>query len=164
MKTTSPPTQNKFKKLSPELARFIESMGMYFESYGIPRIGGRILGLLMLAHEPLTADDIAKILKVSRASVSTNMRALTASGMLERTALLHDRATYFIFSEAALEQRMVTGIQSAITFKKVTEQGHATLPENDSARARMQRSMEWSDLLVNTFQKAIKEWRVRYPD
>jgi len=43
MKNTDPPNQNKFKKLSPELARFIESMGMYFESQGIPRIGGRIL-------------------------------------------------------------------------------------------------------------------------
>ena len=59
MKNTDPP--NKFKKLSPDLIRFVESMGLYFESSGIPRIGGRILGALMIAHDPLSADDIAKI-------------------------------------------------------------------------------------------------------
>jgi len=164
MKNTDPPNQNKFKKMSPELTRFIESMGMYFENQGIPRIGGRILGLLMIAHEPLTAQDIAKILKVSRASVSTNMHPLTSSGMVEKTSPLHDRTTYFVFSEAAMEQRMMTGIQGAMIFKKLAEQGLASLPDHDSARIRMQRSMEWSDLLVDTFQQAIAKWRKRYPN
>ena len=162
MKNTDPP--NKFNKLSPELTRFIESMGMYFENQDIPRIGGRILGLLMIAHEPLSADDIAKTLKVSRASVSTNLRPLTISGMVDKTSPLHDRTTYFVFSEAALEQRMVAGIQSAAIFKKVAEQGFAALPKQDPARTRMQRSVEWSDLLVESFENAIATWRKRYPD
>ena len=160
----SPLNQDKFKKLSLELTRFIESMGMYFENQGIPRIGGRILGLLMIAHEPLSADDIAKTLKVSRASVSTNLRPLTISGMVDKTSPLHDRTTYFVFSEAALEQRMVAGIQSAAIFKKAAEQGFAALPKQDPARTRMQRSVEWSDLLVESFENAITAWRKRYPD
>ena len=164
MRKTSPPRKDKFEKLSPELARFIESMGMYFESQGISRIGGRMLGLLMVAHEPLTAEGIGKILKVSRASVSTNMRALTASGLIDKTSILHYRTTYFVFSEAALEQRMVVGIQAAAIFRKLAEQGLAALPNGDSARVRMERSIEWSDLLVESFQKAITQWRERYPD
>ena len=164
MKNTDPPNQSKFKKLSPELTRFIESMGMYFENQGIPRIGGRILGLLMISHEALSAEEIAKILKVSRASISTNIRLLVSSGLVDKTSVLHDRTTYFAFSEAALEQRMTVGIQSAAIFKKVAEQGLVALPEKDSARIRMQRSIEWSDLLVQSFQKAIHEWRKRYPD
>lgn len=160
----SPVVQDKFKKLSTELTRFIESMGMYFESSGIPRIGGRVLGLLMIAHDPLSADDIAKILKVSRASLSTNLRVLTTSGLVEKTSILHDRNTYYIFSDASLEQRMLVGIQSAAIFKKVTEQGLAALPANDTARIRMNMSIEWSDLLVENFENAIAEWRRRYPD
>jgi DNA-binding transcriptional regulator GbsR (MarR family) len=164
MKNTDPPSQNKFKKLSPELTRFIESMGLYFENSGIPRIGGRVLGLLMIAHDPLTADDIAKILKVSRASLSTNLRMLATSGLVEKTSILHDRTTYYIFPDASLEQRMQAGIQSAVTFKKVTEQGLAALPADDSARTRMKMSIEWSDLLIEYFEEAIVEWRRRYPD
>ncbi len=164
MKNTDPPHLDKFKKLGPELTRFIESMGLYFESMGIPRIGGRILGLLMLAHEPLSAEDIARILKVSRGSISTNMRALISSGMVARKSTLQDRSTYFVFSEIALEQRLVTGIQSAVAFKNMAEQGLNYLPKNDTARERLERSIEWSDLLVDTFQRAITEWRGRYPN
>lgn len=164
MKNTDPPRLNKFQKLSPEMTRFIESMGMYFESQGIPRIGGRILGLLMISHTPLSAEEIAKILKVSRASISTNIRLLTGSGMVEKTSILHNRTTYFIFSEAALEQRLAIGIQSTVIFKKVAEQGLAALPTQDSARSRIERSIEWSDLLVESFQKAITQWRDRYPE
>lgn len=161
MKNTDPP--NKFKKLSPELARFIENMGLYFESSGIPRIGGRVLGLLMIAHEPLSADDIVTILKVSRASLSTNLRILTTSGLVDKTSILHDRTTYYVFSDSSLEQRLRVGVQSATTFKKVTEQGLAALLADDSARVRMKKSIEWSDLLAEYFEKAIAEWNGRYP-
>jgi len=164
MENADPSHRDKLLNLSPELTRFIEGMGMYFENQGIPRIGGRILGLLMVAHEPLSADEIARILKISRASISTNMRALTGSGMIERTSALHHRTTQYIFSEAALEQRMQVGIQSAMMFKKLAEQGLAALPAGDSARVRMERSIEWSDLLVESFQAAVAKWRERYPD
>ncbi|HEY2982391.1 MAG TPA: hypothetical protein VGJ22_14495 [Anaerolineales bacterium] len=163
MKNTRPPQKSKFQKLSPELTRFIESMGLYFESQGVPRIGGRILGLLMVAHEPLAADDIAKILKVSRASVSTNMRLLMSSGMIEKTSILHDRTTFYVFAEAALEQRMAVGIQAAQIFKKLSAQGLAALSRDDSARARLEASIEWSDLIEEVFQKAISQWRARHP-
>jgi predicted transcriptional regulator len=164
MKNADPSHRDKTMNLSPELIRFIEGMGMYFENQGIPRIGGRILGLLMVAHEPLSADAIARILKVSRASISTNMRALIGSGLIEKTSALHHRSTYFVFSETALEQRMIVGIQSAVMFKKLAEQGLAALPSRDSARIRMERSIEWSDLVVESFQAAVAKWRDRYPD
>ncbi len=161
MATRKDPRQQKFQQLSPELRRFIESMGMYFENQGIPRIGGRILGLLMVAHEPLSADDIARILKVSRASVSTNMRALTGSGMIDKTSILHQRTTYFVFSEAALEQRLAVGVQAARIFGKLAEQGLAALASGDSARQRLADSIEWSELLIGTFEDAIAKWRAR---
>lgn len=164
MKNADPPNLNKFKKLSPELTRFIENMGLYFESSGIPRIGGRVLGLLMIAHDPLSAEDIAKVLKVSRASLSTNLRMLISGGLVEKTSVLHDRTTYFVFPDASLEQRMLAGIQSAVVFKKVTEQGLAALSADDAAYTRMKISVEWSDLLIEYFEKAITEWRRRYPD
>ena len=163
MKRSKPASHSKFQKLSPQLTRFIEDMGLYFENQGTPRIGGRILGLLMIAHEPLSAEDIAKILKVSRASVSTNMRLLTSSGMIEKTALLHDRTTYFAFSEAALEQRLAVGMHAAVVFRKVAEEGLAALAKDDSARHRLQASIEWADVVARAMQTAVDEWRSRHP-
>ncbi len=159
------PTESmqKIPKLTPELSRFIEGMGMYFANQGIPRIGGRILGLLMIAHWPLSAEDIASILKISRGSVSTNFRLLLPSGMVEKVAFHGDRMTYFVFSDSAMEQRMVTGIHSTEAFKRLVQQGLEALPPKDPSRHHLDTSLQWSDLIVQSFQDAIKQWRARRP-
>jgi len=159
-KNTSAPV-DKFKKLDPELARFVESMGMYFESYGIPRIGGRILGLLLIAHEPLSAERIASILKVSRASVSTNFRILLTSGLAEKLTYPGDRTTYFVFPETGLEKTLLVEIQGIGALKRLVEQGLNALPDGDSARSRMHEMADWADFLVKLYQKALVEWQAR---
>jgi DNA-binding transcriptional regulator GbsR (MarR family) len=161
MKNTQSVLPDKFENLSPELTRFIESMGMYFESYGIPRIGGRILGLLLVAHEPLSAEQIAAILKVSRASVSTNFRLLLTSNLAEKVTFPGDRTTYFVFPETGLEKTLVVEIQGITAMKKLAQQGMDALSAEDPAYTRMQQMADWADLLINLYQKALIEWRER---
>src|SRR5574340_1581451 len=110
MKNTDPPDSKSHKiSLSPELRHFVESMGSYFENEGVPRIGGRILGLLLIAHEPLRPEDLASVLKVSRASISTNIRMLTSSSLVEKVSFLHDRYTYFTITENVWDRAIVAG-------------------------------------------------------
>jgi len=148
-------------KLSPELSRFIESMGMYFESFGIPRIGGRILGLLLVSHEPLTAESIASILKVSRASVSTNFRLLLTSSMAEKVTFPGDRATYYVFPETAWEKIMNTEINAITGMQALAQQGLEALPPDDSSRRRIQAMIDWSEFLLGLYQNGLVEWRAR---
>ncbi len=160
MKNSRPPTSlSKIPPLTPQLSRFVESMGMYFENQGIPRIGGRMLGLLMIAHQPLSAEDLARILKVSRGSLSTNFRALLASGMVEKVTLYGDRTTYFVFSDAAMEHRTITGTQAAVAFKRLVQQGLAALPPKDPARHHLDASLEWSDIIIEAFERALADWQ-----
>lgn len=162
MKKDDPPHRNpRTPRLTPELTRFIAGMGLYFENQGIPRIGGRILGLLMIADQPLSAEDLASVLQVSRGSISTNFRMLLPSGMVEKVALPGDRNTYYKFSDMALEQRVVTGIESTRAFKRLAEQGLSAMSSRDPARHHLDASIEWSDLIVETFQKTLSEWRQR---
>ncbi len=161
MPTKTSPTPDKFDKLSPELVRFIESMGMYFESYGIPRIGGRILGLLLVAHEPLSAERIGSILKVSRASISTNFRVLLTSGLAEKVTFPGDRTTYFVFPDSGLEKTLVVEVQGISAMKKIVQQGLDALPAEDSARSRMMEMIDWADFLIGLYQKALIDWRAR---
>jgi predicted transcriptional regulator len=146
-------------KFSPELTNFIENMGMYFGSYGIPRIGGRILGLLLVAHEPLSAESIASILKASRASISTNFRLLLTSGLAEKVTFPGDRATYFAFPETAWEKVMSVEIQGVAAMKKLAEQGLNALPPGDSARTRMEGLINWADFLIKLYQEGLAELR-----
>ncbi len=149
-------------KLTPDLLKFIQSMGVYFESYGISRIGGLILGLLMVAHEPLSAEDIASILKVSRASISTNFRILLTSGLAEKVTLHGDRTSYYAFPATAWELAMQVNIQSVTILRRLAEQGLTALRVGDSARTRLQKTIEFCDLQVEYHQKMIAEWRIRY--
>ena len=51
--------------------KVIEDFGLYFEQYGLPRILGRIYGLLMITDEhALGLDDMAEQLGISKASAS----------------------------------------------------------------------------------------------
>jgi predicted transcriptional regulator len=160
MKNTDPPHHNhKASKLTPEVHKFIEGMGIYFENQGVPRIGGRILALLMISHDPLSAEELGSILKVSRGSVSTNMRILTAGGLAEKVTIPGDRTTYFEFPPSALEQMVVSRVQSALTFKKIVEQGLTALSTEDFVRHRLEAAIKWTDLIVDTFQDVIVDWR-----
>jgi DNA-binding transcriptional regulator GbsR (MarR family) len=154
---------DKIPRLTPPLHRFIEGMGLYFESQGIPRIGGRMLGLLMIAHWPLSAEDLATILQISRGSVSTNLRLLLASGLVEKAPLPRVRTTHFVYSDSAMEHRIAAGVKSADAFKKLLQQAAEAVPARDPARHHIDDSMAWSDLLIEALQDATQRWRGRHP-
>ncbi len=171
MKHTDPPHHNGHKpqprgrdrlKLSPELHRFIQHMGGYFETSGVPPIGGRILGLLMITDEPLSAEDIASLLHVSRASISTNFRVLAAAGLAERYTSHDDRTTYYVFPDTAWEQAMVLGARRAQSFKRIVQEGLAAMPEKDAARSHLVRGTEYAELVLEFFQRQLDEWRTHH--
>ena len=164
MKGTGPmDSLSKIPKLTPALSSFIEGMGVYFESQGIPRIGGRMLGLLMIAHWPLSPEDMTSILKVSRGSISTNLRLLLSFGLVEKAPMPRSRTTHFAFSDEAMEHRIIAGIRSVRVFKRLLQQAAEAMPERDPARHHIDDSLEWSDLLIGSFDQATERWRARRP-
>lgn len=148
-------------KLSPPLIRFIENLAQYFESFGIPRIGGRILGLLLVSSEPLSAEAISAILKVSRASVSTNIRFALQVGLAEKVSFPGDRITYYAFPENGLEKTLAVEIQGVSIMKRFIVQGLNALPPEDAARGRLEVLADWADFLIQVWQKALIEWQER---
>jgi hypothetical protein len=164
MKKNEPPGSNhKAPRLTPELTKFVEGMGMYFETSGVPRIGGRILGLLMVAHGPLSAESLASTLKVSRGSVSTNFRLLIASGLIEKVSLPGDRTTYFVFSATAWEKAMKVEMEGAASLKKLAQQGLALLPSGDTTRNHLEGMIKYCDLVTELYQKGLTRWRTLWP-
>ncbi len=90
-------------------SRFIERSGLIAEREGLPRIAGRIFGLLLLTPTELSLDEIATRLSVSRASVSTDARRLIEAGIIERVGRPGDRKDYYQIAPThylrSLEQR-----------------------------------------------------------
>jgi DNA-binding transcriptional regulator GbsR (MarR family) len=73
--------------VSPGEAEFINRMGLFFEMLGGPRTMGRLYGWLMICDPPQQSlTQLADVLSVSKASVSTVARLLQDAGMIERLA------------------------------------------------------------------------------
>jgi len=76
-------------------ARFIEQMGLIAQDHNLPRIAGRVLGLLVLEGRAFGLRELAERLQVSRASISTNARLLADLGVIRRVAKPGDRQDYY---------------------------------------------------------------------
>ncbi|OYW75841.1 MAG: hypothetical protein B7Z37_11665 [Verrucomicrobia bacterium 12-59-8] len=63
---------------SREITRFIKASGDTTHSFGMGKLIGRLFALLYLTPEPLCLDQIAKKLKISKASASIAVRQLAA--------------------------------------------------------------------------------------
>lgn len=94
-----------------DVERFVDRAGMLWEEDGLPRIAGRIFGLSLLSEEPLSLDEIASALQVSKGSVSTDTRLLERLGFLERTAKPGDRKDYYRSTDRSFERAIAERIR-----------------------------------------------------
>lgn len=74
---------------------FIERIGLITQAEGLPRIAGRVFGLLIFDGEVVSFGDLAKQLQVSRGSISSSIRLLEERGLVRRIAKAGDRQDYF---------------------------------------------------------------------
>lgn len=85
---------------APELQQarreFVDLWGQMANHWGINRTMAQIHALLMISHEPVTAEQIMDELQISRGNVSMNLRDLINWGIVRRTSLPGDRRDFFV--------------------------------------------------------------------
>ena len=70
----------------------IGRLALYF---GFAEVMGRLFGTLLMSPEPMSLDDLAAQLEISKGSVSMNMRALERWGMAKEVWMRGDRKKYY---------------------------------------------------------------------
>ena len=65
--------------------KFIESWGKMASDWGINRTMAQVHALLLIAPEPLTADQVMEDLNISRGNANMNIRALMDWGLVKKT-------------------------------------------------------------------------------
>ncbi|PUB14902.1 GbsR/MarR family transcriptional regulator [Yoonia sediminilitoris] len=81
--------------VSDTRAEFIEKIGLITQAEGMPRIAGRVFGMLIFDGEAASFGDLATRLQVSRGSISSSIRLLEERGLVKRIAKPGDRQDYF---------------------------------------------------------------------
>jgi hypothetical protein len=108
-----------------DVRHWVERVATFFcERYGLPPITGRILGWLMICEPPeQSAADIAHAIGASRASLTTNMRLLTAGGLVHRMTRLGERTAYYRIDDDAWEKVLRQRVESMMAFGTIAEEG-----------------------------------------
>ena len=124
---------------SDQLLAWAEQVATFFaEHYGLPPITGRILGWLMICNPPeQSAGDIANAIGASRASLTTNLRFLTGSGLVRRLTRPGARTTYYRVDDDMWETVICRRIASMMSFSRITEQGMALIGADSPRAARL---------------------------
>ncbi len=142
--------------------KFIEKMGLIFETDGMPRIAGRVLGLLLLSPEALSLDDLSELLRVSKASASTNARLLERMGALERVAKPGDRRDYYHVDAAASERMLEVRLERLVRLHGLVAEGLETVPfESPEVRARLEWLEVFHGQVVEQLRRSLVRWRTR---
>ncbi len=143
------------------LSEFVENMGLHYESYGVPRIGGRILGLLLVTPRPISSEEMAEALQVSRSSISTNLRTLLLTGLVEKVSLPGERVDFFEFAEDAWENALQLRLADILPLKELAEEGLEGLEPGSPGQQRLLEMMEWAELVNEFSQQLTLAWQSR---
>lgn len=90
-------------ELTPAAKKFILHWGEMGQPWGINRTMAQVHALLFISPEPLDAEEISRLLDVSRSNVSTSLRELITWGVVRRVHVIGDRRDRFESLKDVLE-------------------------------------------------------------
>lgn len=148
--------------LHPAAVRFIEELSLFAEADGLPRIAGRIAGLLLIRQRPVSFDEIAEQLHVSRASVSTNTRLLESLGVIRRLSKLGERKDLFEVGGDFVQRMEELHMQRQRAIQRMASEARRNLPASYAeTKAALKRIEEMNTLVIESIEKTLATWAKR---
>lgn len=107
---------------------FIEDIGLFFEQMGLPRMAGRILGVLLISDPPAQSiNDLTERLQASKSSISIMARLLVERGLIERVASPLPRRDYYRFKPGGWINYLREWLGLMSELHQITERGLALM-------------------------------------
>jgi DNA-binding transcriptional regulator GbsR (MarR family) len=148
--------------LTEQEREFVEAMGRHFEADGVPRIGGRMFGFLLLREAPCSLDDLVTELDISKASASTNARLLEEWALIRQTSVPGDRRDYYAAvpdQTRTLEFRLTRVRELGSLFRS----GAASAPSPEVTR-RLTSMARFNDEAIAALEPLLARWRAGEPE
>jgi DNA-binding transcriptional regulator GbsR (MarR family) len=143
--------------------RFIEQLGLIAEADGLPRIAGRMFALILLAEAPLSLDEIAAKLGVSKASASTDARVLLRHGWLRRTVQPGDRRDYYELVPDFFAEFVAYRVKQWQSLYDLVGNALTHVPDfSDSGRERLEYLRNVQEFFLKGLQSRLDEWHAHH--
>lgn len=147
------------KALSADQHRFVELAGRMMAMWSLPPATGRLYGYLLLAAEPVSLDEIAAALDMSKSAASVAGRQLESWGMAHRIGERGSRRVRYE-ATASFEEMLRIRNRGAIAFADMFRQG-ATIATSERARERMTELADLFTAIVDEAEEFVRRWRER---
>ncbi|MCX6136262.1 MAG: hypothetical protein NTV54_02040 [Ignavibacteriales bacterium] len=81
--------------VAPHQKQFIEEFGNLYAAYGLKRLNGLLIGLLLSSEGPLSLDEISTVLNRSKGLISDATRRLNVLGYIKKIEGPESRKDYY---------------------------------------------------------------------
>ena len=143
--------------MHPKTRQFIERIGLLTESEGLPRIAGRIFGLLLVTPGECSLDDMAETLGVSKASISTDARRLEHFGIVVRTSRPGDRRDYYAIAPNALRHSLERKLRGMRQFLEILHDARDLPDATPEVRERVEEWETWHENAVENVAALLEK-------
>jgi len=139
---------------------FIEKVGLTFEQLGFPRMGGRIIGWLLISESPqATMGELTEALQASKSSMSSLTRLLIQFNLIEVVSLPGVRRDYFRIRSDAWTNALRDRFTQATIFRRLAEEGLSLLKDTPpEQRQRLQEMHLMYAFLEREIPQLIDRW------
>lgn len=139
---------------------FIEDIGLYFEQLGLPRMAGRILGVLLISDPPeQSTNDLCEILQASKSSISTTTRLLLGRGLIERVASPLPRRDYYQFKPEGWRHFLKQHIDLWRSLHQIAEAGLELVKDKEPPlRERLQEAHDIFSFMEDEIPALMTRW------
>jgi DNA-binding Lrp family transcriptional regulator len=146
--------------LERHVGRFVDQMAELYEREGFAPIAGRVFARLLLSGAPMALGDLARDLRVSKASVSTETRRLERQRILERVTRPGDRRVFYRIADDLPVRIMDIRLERMRRFRALLGQGRTRLPlRARDLRARLLECERAYTVFLKGSESALRVWR-----
>lgn len=127
----------------------------------MPRIAGRIFGLLLTGERDLSLDEIAQELGASKGSASVNTRLLEQRGFIERVSRPGDRRDYYRIMPDLFERTLEQRLARWHRLHDVVIYGLTASDLSPTIRGRLRNFEAAHNNVREVIETALAKWRTR---
>ena len=139
--------------------RYVEDVGLFFEQFGVSRMVGKILGLLLIRPPERPAEELASMLRASRGSSSQATRSLVQMGLVQRLTKPGERRDYFRVRQGTWMELTRQQMSATTTLREIAERGLELLDSEDpEARRSLEEMRNFYAFWERELPVALERW------
>ena len=143
--------------------RFIEEIGLVFDSMHLPRMAGRVLGAILLGPaEGSTAAELADTLQASKGSISNMTQLLIHYRLIDRTARAGDRRDRFVIKPGAWARMLLWRLELLQRVQELAADGLGLLGPDGNPEP-LQEVRDMYAFLERELPKVFDRWEAERP-